>query len=285
MATEEEKAAAAKARDSIQSTTVKKEEPVVTEAKEDEVVEEVKEEVIEEKVEASDEKVEELEEELEDKTLTAAERTRLEKRIQKEREKNKDLRDRLAAAEKQLADKPEGERTYTEEEVEQRAEQRAIQKTIEKEFQSSVKRIADSCQKIDKNFSEKVTAMVEDVTGTGSALPSMMVGILDDMPDHGGPVLMHLANNIEEYEEIYTLSPARMALKLKEISDNIIQKERKTKTKEISKVPEPKDGVRGKGTTPEQKATEKDDMATFIAKRNREAENHRRQKAGLPMLN
>lgn len=277
MATEAEKEANQKQRDAIDVVNNKPAE-VEAKAEEKEVVEEEK---AEEKVEASDEKVEELEEELEDKTLTAAERTRLEKRIQKEREKGKALRDENEALKRQLAEKPEGEKTYTQDELEAEADKRAEQKQAVKEFQASVKRIADSCQKIDKEFSAKVTAMVEDVTGTGSALPSIMVGILDDMPENGGPVLMHLANNIDEYEEIHQLSPARMALKLKEISDNIAAKERKKTTKEISKVPEVKEGVKGKGTTPEQKASEKDDMQTWIAKRNKEAEDHRKMKLGL----
>lgn len=278
MATEKEKEDNAKEREKIDVTNNKKEEPVI-ETKEDEIEDKEEAAEKEEKVEASDDKVEELEEQLEDKTLTAKERERLEKRIQKEREKGKALRDENEDLKRQLAAKPDSEKALTEEDVERLAEQRAEQKVAVREFNASVNRIAESCKKIDKEFSEKVTAMVEDVSGTGSALPSVMVGILDDMPENGGPVLMHLANNVELYEELYQLNPVRMALKLKEISDSVIAKAKKEKTKEISKVPEAKETLKGKGTTPEQRASEKDDMDTFVRKRAREVEE--RQKARM----
>lgn len=281
MATEEQKEANKKEREAIEVTSSKAtEQPEEKVEAKEEVVEEVEEK--EEAVEVSDDKVEELEDKLEDKTLTAADRAKMEKRLQKEREKNRDLRTRLDAVEKQLAAKPiEGEKTYTQEELEAEADKRADQKAAVREFNASVNRIAESCKKLDKEFSEKVTSMVEEVGGTGSALPSIMVGILDDLPKNGGPVLMHLAENVELYEEIHQLNPIKMALKLKDISDDIIAKEKKAKQKEISKVPEPKDKVAGKGTTPEQRASEKDSMQDFVRKRNAEVEARRKEKAGL----
>lgn len=272
-----EREANAKERDGIVVTNnVKATEEIVEEK-------EVEKEVVEEKIEASEEKVDELEEELEDKTLTAAERTKLEKRIQKEREKGKALRDENEALKRQLAAKPvEGEKTYTEEEVRNHAKELANQIVAEDEFKASVSRVAKSCEKIDKDFSEKVVDMVEEVSGTkGAGLPKIMVGILDDLPNNGGHVLMHLADNVETYEELYQLNPVKMALKLKEMSDDLIAKEKKAKTKEISQVPEPKDKLKGKGNTPETRANEKDDMETFVAKRAREAEEYRKRKAGI----
>lgn len=283
MATEAEKEAAAKQREAIDVINNKPEIKEVEE-KEAEVKEEVEKEEVVEAKEEEIEKVEKTEEELEEEIKNAKsdkEKEKFEKRLGKEVAKRKTLEIELAAAKAALAEKGEGEVTYTEEEVERRAEQKAEQKAAVKEFNASVARIAENCKAIDKDFSNKVTAMVEEVSGTGTFLPSLMVGILDDLPNNGGPVLMHLANNVDEYEEIYQLSPARMALKLKEISDNLVQKEKNAKKKEISKVPEPKDKLKGAGSTPEQRANEKDDMATFIKKRNKEAEEHRKNKLGL----
>ncbi len=273
MPTEEEKKAALQAeRDSIQVTKNTPAEIEKVEAKEEDEkseIEEIKEEIAE-----GEEKVEELEEKLEDKTLTAKQREKLEARIEKQRKANKDLKDENEALKRQLAEKPDDEKTYTQEDIERLADERAQQKVIQKEFEASVTRIAKGCEKLDKNFRPKIDAMLEDAGDTG--LPGMMIGILDDLPENGADVLMYLTKNGDEYEDIKGLNPARMALKLKEISDKI-----KKPVKKVSQLPDPKEPVGGKGTTPEQRASEKDDMDSFVAKRNKEHAEYLARKRGI----
>lgn len=291
MPTEEQKKAAQAERDSIkivkdeagavkakaeaeakiaEEAGEKKEEEIV----EEEEIEEVEEKVgeVKEEIEASEEKVEELEEELEDKTLTAKEREKLEKRIQKEREKNRDLRTELEEAKKQLAARPNDEKVFTEEEIVKRAKEYAKEEIAAKEFEASVNRIAEEARKIDPQFKTKIEAMAENYNG--GIIPGMMIGILDDLRDHGGDVIMYLTKHEDEYEEIYALSPAKMALKLKAISDKI-----KKPIKQVSKVPPPNETLKGRGTTPD--VLNPKDMGNFVRIRAEQAEAHRRRKMGL----
>lgn len=286
MPTEEEKKANQVARDAIKVSGTKQpdaavpdpaaevkaanaavEEPIVEEAETAEV-----EEVVEQ-VEASEEKVEELEEELEDKTLTAKERERLEKRIQKEREKNRDLRVELEAAKKQLGARPEDEKVYTEDEIERRADEKAALKTAELNFESQVNRIADEAGKIDKSFQKKINALSEEM---GSLIPPTMINILDELPKHGADVLLYLANedNYEEAEGVWNLTPARMALRLQKISDKL-----KPKPKPISKVPPTNERLNGRGTTPD--VLNPKNMDEFVRIRGQQQEAFRRKKMGL----
>lgn len=232
-----------------------------------EEVEEVKEEI-----EASEEKVEELEEELEDKTLTAKEREKLEARIEKERKKNRDLRKELEEANKQLAARPDDEKVFTEEEIVKRAKQLAKESRDIEEFEASVNRIADEAKKLDKDYQTKVIAMSEDYNG--GIIPGAMIGILDDLPNHGGDVLVYLTKHEDEYEEIHALSPAKMALKLKAISDKL-----KKPAKPISKVPPPNEGLKGRGVTPD--VLDPKNMAEFARIRAAQSEAYRKRKMGL----
>lgn len=275
MPTEEEKKANQAARDAIQVTTDAKEEAEKAEVKEEvvEATEEEKTEEIVEQLEEVEEKVEDLKEQLEDTTLTAKERERLENRIQKERKKAKDLRDENESLKRQLAARPDNEKVFTEEEIETRSETKAQQKLIQKEFEASVNRIAAEAKKIDPEFKEKIEAMAEDYNN--GAIPGVMIGILDELPNHGGDVLMYLTKHEDEYEEIHALSPAKMALKLKDISDKL-----KKPLKQVSKVPPPNDPLKGKGNSPE---VLRDDMPMedWAAIRARQAEQHRKRKLGL----
>lgn len=287
MATEEQKKAAQAERDAIkvvkdeagaikakaeaeakiaEENAGKKEEEVIEE-EEIEEVEEVKEEIA-----ASEEKVEELEEELEDKTLTAKEREKLESRIEKERKKNRDLRAELEDTKKQLAARPDDEKVFTEEEIVKRAKEYARDEIAAKEFEASVNRIAEEAKKLDKDFKTKIEAMAEDYNN--GIIPGMMIGILDDLPNHGGDVIMYLTKHEDEYEEIYALSPAKMALKLKSISDKL-----KPKAKPVSKVPAPNEPLKGRGTTPD--VLNPKDMGNFVRIRAEQSEAFRKRKMGL----
>lgn len=278
MATEEEKKKAQEQRDAIQVTTDAKEEAEKAEAaevvtKEEETSETAEVEETEAAVEASEDKVEELEEELEDKTLTAKEREKLEARIEKERKKNRDLRKDLEEANRQLAARPDDQKVFTEEEIVKRAKEIAKEERIAEDFDAAVNRIAKEAQKLDKDYQAKVKAMSEDYNQ--GIIPGLMIGILDDLPNNGGDVLMYLANHEDEYEEIHVLSPAKMALRLKDISDKL-----KPKAKKISQVPAPNEGVKGKGTSPD---VLRDDapMEDWVRIRAKQVEERRKAKMGL----
>lgn len=165
---------------------------------------------------------------------TQKEKERIQKRIDKEVAKRKELEKELAEAKKQLAAKPvkDGE-GLTEEEVERRSEAKAEQKATEREFVNSCNRLADAATKLDKEFKAKVDNMATEV----APIPGAMIGILDDL-ENGGAVLSYLTNNLDDYEEIYVLNPAKMGIRLARISDKILA-EGKPKPKEISKVPPP----------------------------------------------
>lgn len=278
MATEEEKKKAQEQRDAIQVTTDAKEEPEKAEAAEVETKEEETSEITEveetkEEIEASEDKVEELEEELEDKALTAKEREKLEARIEKERKKNRDLRKDLEEANKQLAARPDDQKVFTEEEIVKRAKEMAKEEVTAREFEAAVNRIAKEAQKLDKDYQAKVKAMSEDYNQ--GIIPGLMIGILDDLPNNGGDVLMYLANHEDEYEEIHVLSPAKMALRLKDISDKL-----KPKAKKVSQVPAPNEGVKGKGSSPD---VLRDDapMEDWVRIRAKQVEERRKAKMGL----
>lgn len=273
---EEKKASADKEREKIEVTTPKAEEKEETkeeeiEAKEDKVEE--KDDKVEDKedeIEKVEEKVEELKEKLEEKGLTDKEREKLEARIEKERKKAKEARDEVTRLKAQLEAKSGDDNVLPVEEINKRADEKAHLLVREKEFNDTVARVANGCEKIDKDFSAKLNAMAEDI---GSAIPGQMIEILDDLPGNGANVLMHLANNTDEYEEIYQLPPAKMALKLTKIADKLNAKT----TKQISKVPEPKDPIGGKGSSPE---ILKDDMPMkdWVKLRAKQVEERRKEK-------
>jgi hypothetical protein len=286
MATDEEKKAAEEQRKNIdvevsknpkleaeQKETNKEEEKGDDEVKEEKEEAEVKEEIKDnkEEIEAKDEEVEELEDEKKD-AKTEKERARIQKRIDKLTADKQSLKEEVERLKAQIAAKPDDENVYTKEQVEELAKQEAKRLKAEADFDSDCNKLANEAEKLDKKFQAKVHAMAEDA----GAIPVMMIGILANDIENGGAVLSYLTNNVDEYEEIKDLSPARMALKLNKISEKLLKPK-----KEITKVPPSKEPVGGNGTTPEQRANEKDDMDTWVKKRNKEAEEHRRQKLGL----
>ncbi len=278
MATEEEKKANQLARDSIKVTGTKQpdapdpaaEIKAANEAANEEVIEEVEEqqeEVVEE-IQATEEEIEDLETEKEE-AKTEKDKARIQKRIDKLTAKNKTLADENASLRAQLAAKPDDEKVLTQADIDA-AKQQA---KIEAEFESAVNRIADSAKKIDKEFKIKINALAEEM---GSPIPGQMIGILDDLPNNGADVLLYLAKdeNSDEAEEIWSLSPAKMALKLSKISDKL-----KPKPKPISKVPAPNEALKGRGTTPD--VLNPKNMEEFVRIRAQQAEAYRKKKMGL----
>jgi len=276
MTTEEEKKAAQAQRDAIKVVGTKQPDApdpaadikAANEAANNEEVveEEVIEEVIEQ-VEANEEEIEELEEE-KDEAKTEKDKARIQKRIDKLTAKNKTLADENASLKAQLAAKPDDENALTQEDV----ERLAAQKVTEREFEAAVNRIADSAAKFDKSFKTKINTLAEEM---GTPIPGQMIGILDDLPNNGADVLLYLAKdeNQDEAEEIWKLSPAKMALKLSKISDKIKPK------KQISKVPAPNEALKGRGTTPD--VLNPKNMDEFVRIRAQQAEAFRKRKMGL----
>lgn len=276
MADEKEKDAITKQRDSIKVETVANDqsevkEEIEQEEKEEPVVEEKEEiEEVKEVIEAKEEEIDDLKD---DKAAakTQAEKDRIQRRIDRLTKERSDLKAENENLKRQLAAKPDDEKVLTEDEVERRAELKSEQKRIIKEFEANCDKLHSDAQKVNKDFDKKVSLMAEEVGN----IPANMIDVLADLPN-GGQVLYWMTDNLDDAEEIYKMSPARMALKLSRISDELTTKTKK----QISKAPAPKDKVSGSGNV-EAKANPNDDMDTWIKKRNKEAEEHRRAKMGM----
>lgn len=274
---DKEKTASEKAADerATITTTVAEEEKKDDEK---EIEQEEKEEEIEKDNddEKDDEKEEEGEKELEtkdekDKTIAKLEKTieRLQRRVGKTTGEKGEIAKELNAAKASLEAKlAEGE-GLTEEEVERRAEDRANQLVAQKEFVKAVNKLADDATKIDKNFPTKIKLLAEEV----SPIPSHMVAILEDL-DNGAAILNHLSDNVDEYETIHILSPAKMATALSKIG-NKLEQEKKPKPKQISKVPEPPETIKGGNSSPNI-LTGKESMDEFVRIRNQQTEERRK---------
>jgi hypothetical protein len=257
MLTDEEKAAAA----------TKEAEVVVTE--------EAKIEDGEVTIEAHEKTEEELEaEKIEAKT--AAEKAKIQRRIDREVGKRKALEDEIKELKAKLAADPEKASALTEEDVETRAEAKAAQKQMVREFEAASDRLFKGGVKTDKEFQAKINALAEDI----GKIPGHMIGILDDL-DNGGEVLSYFTNNADEAQEIYEMSPAKAAVRLAKLSAKL-ETEKKPKPKEISKVPDPAETIKGGSQSPD--VLPKDptkNIDQWVKVRNKQVEERRRAKAGL----
>ena len=163
---------------------------------------------------------------------------RLQKRVDKTTAEKAATAKELADAKVALAAKPEGEKVLTDADVEARANQ----KQLEREFANDCNKLWKEGTKADKDFQTKVDAMAEDI----GKIPGQMIGVLADL-DNGGAVLAYLTNNVDEAEEVYTMSVTKMATALTKISNKL---EKKAPIKEISKVPAPLEGIGGNRQSP-----------------------------------
>lgn len=237
----------------------------------DEIKEETPTEVEHTKVETVEEKIEEVvktEEELEaakEEAKTNAERARIQRRIDKEVAKRKELETKIIELQKALEAKvAEGEVTLTEEDIETRAEAKANMKLAEKKFTEDCNKLQSEAVKIDKDFDKKIKAVADDI----GPIPSLMIGVLADL-DNGGAVLNYLANDPDEAERIYALtnSPAKMAVELSKLSIKVIPKK---ETKAVSKVPAPITPVGGGKVNVDEVLSDKADMKEWIRIRNKQ---------------
>jgi hypothetical protein len=260
----------------------------VIEKKEDETKEETKEEIVvetkteetkteetKEEITASEKTEEELETEKQE-AKTQAEKSRIQRKIDKEVAKRKTLEEELAETKRQLAAAKEGkEGKFDEDEVDKRANAKAEQKVAEREFLNASNRLADAAEKLDKDFIKKIKVIAEET----APIPGHMIGILDDL-DNGGAVLVSLADDVDEYERIITLSPAKAAVELTKLSVKLAAK---PAHKAVSKVPKPIEPIGGKtsGTNNDMVITDKDtqNMNEFIRKRNIQIAERQKMKA------
>jgi hypothetical protein len=174
----------------------------------------------------------------------------------------------------------------TEEEVERRAEAKAElklaernQQNAQKEFEKTIDKLEADAIKVDTNFPKALSSLVEEI----GMVPGEIINVLADLDnENGGEVLSYLANNVDEAEDIYELkkNPSRLALKLVRISDKL-KEAKKAPRKERSRVPEPIIPVSEGGDKQNSPLTGKEDMETWVAKRNRQAEAHQKRKMGM----
>jgi hypothetical protein len=134
----------------------------------------------------------------------------------------------------------------TEEEVNARAKKIAEDIVNERRTADTQKQFEKDCDilqkeavKVNKKFNDDVNLMAQEV----APIPAIMIGILVDLDnENGGKVLNYLTQNVDEYEDIYSLSEGRMTAKLIRLSDKIKAEEDKAKAKnkkEHSNVPPP----------------------------------------------
>lgn len=159
--------------------------------------------------------------------------SRLEKRTGRTAGERDQFKKELAAAKTQLEAKVEAGEGLTEEEVERRSDIKAEQKVVQREYDRAVAKLIKDAVKVDKDFNSKASEMAAEV----APITPFMIGALEDI-DNGGAVLAYLADNVDEYEEIFGLSPAKVVSRLNKISEKLIDAA-KEKPKKISKMPDP----------------------------------------------
>jgi hypothetical protein len=221
----------------------------------------------EEKEEVEEEKEPEKEASEEDKAFER-ERTKMQKRIDRLSAKQKTTEAENIELKRLLDAKvKDGDVPLTEEEVERRAELKAQEKADLKEFNNAQERLIKEASKVDKDFMKNVKGMAEEI----GLIPPVMIAILDDL-DEKGKVLDYLTKNVDETEEIYKMSEAKMAVALAKIETKL---SKRPPAKAISRVPEPNKPLGGGSKAP---STLNDSMSDedWINKRNAEIAAKRR---------
>jgi len=232
--------------------------------------EEEAEEVIEET--AEEKTIREADEAAEADTKSKRQVERMQKRIDTLTAKTRTTETENAELKKLLdAKKEDGSLTLTEEEVERRAELKAEEKLGARQFQKAVDTLAKGANALDKEFNKNINIVTSEI----ALLPPVMIGILEDLENEAGKnvgaeVLVYLSKNIDAYEDIYSLSEGRMALKLQNLANKITKKP----AKPVSQVPAPNKPVGGNNVQSPLNDKMTDDE--WIAKRNAEVAAKRR---------
>ena len=232
--------------------------------------EEVEEEVVEET--AEEKTIREADEAAEADTKTKRQVERMQKRIDTLTAKTRTTETENVELKKLLdAKKEDGSLTLTEEEVERRAELKAEEKLGARQFQKAVDSLAKGANALDKEFNKNIKIVTDEI----ALLPPVMIGILEDLENEAGKnvgaeVLVYLSKNIDAYEDIYSLSEGRMALKLQNLANKISKKP----AKPVSQVPAPNKPVGGNNVQSPLNDKMTDDE--WISKRNAEVAAKRR---------
>ena len=202
---------------------------------------------------------------------TKTEKARIQKRIDKEVAKRKAAETELAELKAKV--EASGEGSLTPEEADKLAEEKAKQIVAMREFEKACDSLFKAAIKIDKDFKEKIDALADDI----GAIPGAIIGVLSDF-DNGGKVLTYLADNPDEAEKIWEMSPMKAAVELTKLSAKLV-----TPKKVVSKVPPPNDPLKGSGrTTTDAPLNDKMSTKDWIEKRKRDVEEKR--KAGRTNL-
>jgi len=232
------------------------------------------------------EEIKEAKEALEAAT-TQKEKDRAQKRIDRLTAKNDSLTKENAELKRQLAAKPkEG---LTEEEIEVRSTKKAEEKDAQRQWANDVDKLFKAAVKVDKDFKKKIDTVVEELGGVEQyGIPPVMIGFLSDI-DNAGEVLVHLADDIDLYEEVRALPMTKMANRLNKISNQLEKEAEETAKKakeakapkEPSKVPEPVQPIRGNNNSPGiyTKNMSMDDYAAM--RHQQKADRAKRKAAGL----
>lgn len=191
---------------------------------------------------------------------TKKEKDRIQRRIDREVAKRKAAETELAALKAKV--EASGEGSLTQEEANSFAEAKAKEIVAQKEFIDTCNKLFEDAVKIDKDFKVKVDDMADDV----GPIPGDMIGVLSDL-DNGGKVLTHLADNPDEYENLFAMTPLKRAVALTRLSDRL-----KPAKKPVSKVPPPNEKVHGSSRTNTETTviTGKENMKEYVAKRQKQ---------------
>lgn len=247
----------------------KKEDEIIDDEDEDEetVTDEVKKDL--EVIEAKEKTADEIAAEKEEKK-----QARIERKFAKEAAEKKQLKEENEALKRQLAEKPDA--SLTQEEIVKQARELAdkqrkedSEKSIEDKFVDDCNKLAIEAKKIDKDFDKKVDILGKEV----GRIPSQMIGMLTDL-DNGGAILNHLTDDLDKAEEIFKLSPPRMALALAKLSTELSKKP----VKEISKAPEPNEPLGGGHKRSAMVLNDKMPMEDWVALREKQVAERRERK-------
>ena len=206
--------------------------------------------------------------------------SRTQKRIDKLTASNKNYEAEIKKLKLQLEAKPiEG---VTDEDIERMADERANKKLqaqllekAQKEFDRLCDKLESAAIKVDPKFPDKVKEMVEEI---GSPIPSSLMNIIGDLDnENGGDVLNYLTDNIEEAEELYTLSERKMTQKIIRISDKLKANEKPVRNaKQRSNAPEPIKPIQERNVNNDMTLTGKESMDDFARKRAKQVEERRK---------
>ena len=179
------------------------------------------------------------------------------------REKNDLKRELQGRSETKPAEGETAPRTYTEDEVREMVAKAATSKAGEDALLKACNDLFDKGVEAHKDGFLKardslMKAMGEQLVGRPDFLEA-----LTELPN-GHEVYYHLGNDLDHAAELMALSPARMAVKLSQISADLA----KPRGKPVSAAPAPITPVRG-GAKTELDITDPDlDMAEFVRRRN-----------------